>query len=60
MAVRGRCDRKVVERSGYDRADVCNALVLRLCGEEVEDALKAMRTTRTDCECLEGHTDRKG
>jgi hypothetical protein len=60
MAVCRRCDQKVVERSGYNRADGCDALMLRLCGEEAEDALKAMQMTRTDCEHLEGHTDTVG
>jgi hypothetical protein len=34
MAARRRCDWKVVEEGSYDRADRCNALVPRLCGEE--------------------------
>jgi hypothetical protein len=34
MVVCRRYDQKVVERSGYDRADGCNALMPRLCGED--------------------------
>jgi hypothetical protein len=36
----GRCDRKVVEEGGYDRADGCDTLVPRLCGEESERCAK--------------------
>jgi hypothetical protein len=34
MAAHGRYDWKVVEEGGYDRADGCDALMLRLYGEE--------------------------
>ena len=46
------------KKSGYDRADRCNTLMLRL--ERKEDDVLKVKKTRTDKEYKEEHTKRMG